>query len=57
VTEAMIADALSDPVEQIVETVKQALEATPSELAADIVDKSVVIEGLQVYRPIPSEVV
>lgn len=45
VTEAMIADALSEPVEQIVEAVKQALEATPPELAADIVDKGIVLTG------------
>ena len=45
ITEAMIADALSEPVEQIVEAVKQALEATPPELAADIVDKGIVLTG------------
>lgn len=45
VTEAMIADSLSEPVEQIVEAVKQALEATPPELAADIVDKGIVLTG------------
>jgi len=45
VTEAMIADALSEPVEQIVEAVKQALELTPPELAADIVDKGIVLTG------------
>ena len=45
VTEAMIADALSEPAEQIVEAVKHALEATPPELAADIVDKGIVLTG------------
>ena len=45
VTEAMIADSLSEPVEQIVEAVKQALEATPPELAADLVDKGIVLTG------------
>ena len=45
VTEAMVADALSEPVEQIVDAVKVALEATPPELAADIVDKGIVLTG------------
>ncbi len=45
VTESMVADALDDPVEQIVEAVKVALEATPPELAADIVDKGIVLTG------------
>ncbi len=45
VTEAMIAEALSEPVEQIVDAVKMALEATPPELAADIVDKGIVLTG------------
>ncbi len=45
VTEAMIAEALSEPVEQIVEAVKPALEATPPELAADIVDKGIMLTG------------
>jgi len=45
VTEAMIAESLSEPVEQIVEAVKIALEATPPELAADIVDKGIMLTG------------
>lgn len=45
VTEAMIAEALSEPVEQIVDAVKVALEATPPELAADIVDKGIMLTG------------
>lgn len=45
VTEAMIAEALSEPVEQIVEAVKNALESTPPELAADIVDKGIMLTG------------
>lgn len=45
VTEAMIAESLSEPVEQIVEAVKNALEATPPELAADIVDKGIMLTG------------
>jgi len=45
VTEAMIAESLAEPVEQIVEAVKSALEATPPELAADIVDKGIMLTG------------
>ncbi len=45
ITEAMIAEALAEPVEQIVEAVKVALEATPPELAADIVDKGIMLTG------------
>ena len=45
VTEAMIAEALSEPVEQIVEAVKNALESTPPELASDIVDKGIMLTG------------
>ncbi len=45
IMEAMIAESLSEPVEQIVDAVKVALEATPPELAADIVDKGIVLTG------------
>jgi rod shape-determining protein MreB len=45
VTESMVAEALAEPVEQIVDAVKVALEATPPELAADIVDKGIVLTG------------
>ena len=38
-------DALSEPVGAIVEAVKVALERTPPELAADIVDKGIVLTG------------
>ena len=38
-------DALSEPVNSIVEAVKVALERTPPELAADIVDKGIVLTG------------
>jgi rod shape-determining protein MreB len=40
-----IRDALSEPVNDIVEAVKVSLERTPPELAADIVDKGVVLTG------------
>lgn len=45
VSEAMVAKSLQDPVSEIVEAVKQALEAMPPELAADIVDKGIVLTG------------
>ena len=36
---------MAEPVSQIVEAVKVALEQTPPELAADIVDKGIVLTG------------
>lgn len=38
-------DALADPVREIVEAVKDTLEKTPPELAADIIDKGIVLAG------------
>lgn len=40
-----IYEAISDPLESIVQTIKQALEQTPPELSADIGDKGMVIAG------------
>ncbi len=45
VTERQIAEGLADPVSQIVEAVKVALENTAPELAADIVDKGIMLTG------------
>lgn len=45
ITQTQVADALSDSIRQIVEGVKVALEQTPPELAADIVEKGVVMTG------------
>lgn len=45
VTERQIAEALSDPVAQIVEAVKFALENVSPEVAADIVDKGIMLTG------------
>lgn len=45
VTERQIAEALNEPIGAIVEAVKVALEQTPPELAADIVDKGIVLTG------------
>jgi rod shape-determining protein MreB len=40
-----IREALAEPVNSIVEAVKTTLERTPPELAADIVDKGIVLAG------------
>lgn len=45
VSEQVIAEALADPVEEIVEAVRVALETTPPELAADIVEKGIMLTG------------
>ncbi|MEM6972091.1 MAG: rod shape-determining protein [Pseudomonadota bacterium] len=45
ITQAQIAESLSEPVQQIVESVMVALEATPPDLAADIVDNGVMLAG------------
>lgn len=45
VNQAQIAEALSEPVSAIVEGVKGALERTAPELAADIVDRGIVMTG------------
>jgi rod shape-determining protein MreB len=45
VSQNQIAESLTEPVSAIVESVKVALENTPPELAADIVDKGIVLTG------------
>jgi rod shape-determining protein MreB len=45
IDQSQIAESLAEPVSQIVEAVKVALEQTPPELAADIVDKGIVLTG------------
>ncbi len=45
ITERQIAESLAEPVSAIVEAVKMALENTAPELAADIVDKGIVLTG------------
>jgi rod shape-determining protein MreB len=45
VTERQVSEALAEPVGQIIEGVKTALEHTAPELAADIVDKGIVMTG------------
>ena len=45
ISERQVAEGLADPVGAIIETVKVALEHTAPELAADIVDKGIVLTG------------
>lgn len=45
VTEAMVAEALAEPVLSIVDAVKQAFEQMPPELAADIYDHGIMLTG------------
>ncbi len=45
ISQAEIAEAVAEPVNQIVETVLSALENTAPELAADIVDRGIVMTG------------
>jgi len=45
ISERQIAESLAEPISQIVDAVKVALEHTAPELAADIVDKGIVLTG------------
>jgi len=45
ISSVQVREALSEPVDAIVEAVRQALEETPPELAADILDKGIVVTG------------
>ena len=45
VTEAMVAEALSEPVTRIIDAVRQAFEQMPPELAADIYDHGLMLTG------------
>ena len=45
ISERQVSESLIEPVADIVEAVKVALENTPPELAADIVDKGIVLTG------------
>jgi rod shape-determining protein MreB len=44
-TSAEIREAMAEPVQAIVDAVKQTLERTPPELAADIVDRGMILTG------------
>ncbi len=45
ITSEQINDAISDPLSEIVDAVRTALEKTPPELASDIVDNGIVLTG------------
>ena len=45
ISERQISESLAEPVSVIIETVKVALENTPPQLAADIVDKGIMLTG------------
>ncbi len=45
ISEAQIADALREPVGQIIAAVRKALEQTPPELSADIIDEGITLTG------------
>jgi rod shape-determining protein MreB len=45
ITEDEIREALAEPLKQIIEVVRQALERTPPELAADIMDRGITLAG------------
>jgi rod shape-determining protein MreB len=44
-SQAQVADALSEPVSQIVEVVRAALENTQPEIAADVIDQGITLTG------------
>ena len=44
-TERQISESLMEPVQQIVDAIKVALECTPPELSSDIVEKGIVLSG------------
>jgi rod shape-determining protein MreB len=45
ISSAQVREALSEPLDRIIEAVRQALEQTPPELSADILDKGIVVTG------------
>jgi rod shape-determining protein MreB and related proteins len=45
ITDSEIREALAEPIAQIVDGVRQALERTPPELSADIMDRGIVLSG------------
>ena len=44
-TSSEIREAMAEPVQQVVDAVKHTLERTPPELAADIVDRGIILAG------------
>lgn len=45
ISQRQIAEALAEPVATIIDTIKRALEQTPAELAADIVERGIMLTG------------
>lgn len=45
ISSVQVREALSEPIDAIIEAVRQALEETPPELSADILDKGIVVTG------------
>ncbi len=45
ITSAEVREALSDPVAQVVDAIRSTLERTPPELAADIIDRGIMLTG------------
>jgi rod shape-determining protein MreB len=45
ITSEEVRETLSEPVQEIVEAVKSVLEQTPPELAADLIDRGVILTG------------
>lgn len=45
ITSEEVREALNEPISMIVESIKQTLERTPPELAADIVDNGIILTG------------
>ncbi len=45
ISQRQIAEALAEPVAQIIDTIKRALEQTPAELSADIVERGIMLTG------------
>jgi rod shape-determining protein MreB len=45
ITEAELAEALAEPVSQIIHAVRVALESTPPEIAADMIDSGITMTG------------
>ncbi|HEX9736525.1 MAG TPA: rod shape-determining protein [Thermoanaerobaculia bacterium] len=45
VSDGQVREAMAEPIKQIVDAVLQALERTPPELSADIMDKGIVLSG------------
>ena len=45
ISSSEVREALSDPLQQIIDVIKTTLEKTPPELASDIVDKGIILTG------------